>query len=489
MTSQRRQGLQYIVDMQPDLIDTSAAEFARLARTAGRRQSDGQRFHDTIQWDGAGRDTYTSDLTTAVADLGVTGQCFADTGTAVRAYSGQIRTAQHQLSTGAAAEANLRIDCQLLFDQIGDPSADVEDPLQTWQLNRKDVTNQWIKQDGDYWYQAATNAYNQSEATANQARDTAVSAIQAARNALPTISAGTADFSTYTLIQHAAGFQSGYETEMTTLHPDWAKAFHQMFGRDPVSDGDWQLAQNATAEQGFPIYDKVGKQALISGFRFKPAPGRHGVVKVNIFIGARQAGVAGDDDRGDDRGFDANAGPDDNRATMYLDMDTGLAVVRQNPTLDAGQTQGFEQDHPVADNYQVAQAPNGTLAIHYAFQNPHHHPGWSPVNTNPTINGTMLLSPQPNGAVQVSGDAVGFPSYEVTQTVDGEPTDLVQLREHQVTDLFGLPGQARHDYGPDSATAADLNNGDYDWNNPANRPDPNHDVGGMPSRYPPPTID
>jgi hypothetical protein len=437
---------------------------------------------------GAGSDTYTSDLTTALADLGQTGQCFGQVGTAVGAYSGQIRAAQQQLSTGEAAEANLRVDCQQVFDQIGDPIADVEDPLQTWQLNRSDLTDQSLKQDGDYWYQATTTAYDQCESIANHARDTVVSAIQTAKNALPTISAGSADFGSYTIIQHAVGFQSGYETEMMKLHPDWAKAFHQMFGRDPVSDGDWQLAQNATAEQGFPIYDKVGKQALVSGFRFKPTPGQHGVVKVDIFIGARQAGILGDDDRGDDRGFDANSGPDDNRVTMYLDMDTGLAVVRQNPTLDASQANGFEQNHPLADNYQVGQAPDGALAIHYAFQNPHRHPGWNPVDTNPTINGTMLVAPKPDGAVQVSGDAVGFPSYEVTQTVNGQPTDLAQLQEHQVTDLFGAPGQARHDYGPDSATAQDLNN-NYDWNDPANRPDPNSYVGGMPSRYPPPTVD
>jgi hypothetical protein len=260
-----------------------------------------------------------------------------------------------------------------------------------------------------------------------------------------------------------------------------------MFGRDPVSDGDWQLAQNATAEMGFPVYDKVGKQALISGFRFKPTPGQHGVVQVNIFIGARQAGIGGDD-RGDDRGFDAYASPDDNRVTMYLDMDTGLAVVRQNPTENADQTQGFEQNHPLADNYQVAQEPNGTLAIHYAFQNPHPHPGWSPVNVNPAISGTMLIAPKPDGSVQVSGDAVGFPSYEVTQNVDGEPIDLAQLQEHQVTDLFGLPGQARHDYGPDSGQAADLNNGSYDWGDPANRPDPSQFVGGIPAQVPPVVI-
>ena len=58
MTSDRRKSLQYLADMAPDLLDTSASEFERAATAAAQRQGEGQRFRDSIQWDGLGRDLY-----------------------------------------------------------------------------------------------------------------------------------------------------------------------------------------------------------------------------------------------------------------------------------------------------------------------------------------------------------------------------------------------------------------------------------------------
>lgn len=202
-------------------------------------------------------------------------------------------------------------------------------------------------------------------------------------------------------------------------------AFRQVFGRDPVTAGDWTTAAALDPHS----YDakNQGTPANIAVGRIQPVPGK-GVIRTNLFIPGRAAwspklGMPPyDDNLGDNRGFSSAAGPEESRVAIYVDYDNGLIVARQNPSVneDSGVVRvGTPQ-------VSAVQQSNGSVLVRYAAADPFGPGGENLAKAaGVNVNGTLAFDPTGTG-VNVGGTVTNFPALEIYQDhPDGSTSTLL----------------------------------------------------------------
>jgi hypothetical protein len=204
-------------------------------------------------------------------------------------------------------------------------------------------------------------------------------------------------------------------------------AFRQVYGRDPVSANDWRMAEALDPHTYDPHYGGLQSNVVVG--QFTPRPGG-GIYRQNMYIPAAEVQNFELNERGDPHMVGDNRGPspfapaEASRVSIYVDMDHGIVVARQNPTLS---TDGVDAGAgmPIVN---ALQGSNGALMISYQAADPF-EPG--PVKPFVNVNGTMNIVPTGGGNVAVGGNITPYPSTEAYQyKPDGTVT---QLFDRQVT--------------------------------------------------------
>jgi hypothetical protein len=194
-------------------------------------------------------------------------------------------------------------------------------------------------------------------------------------------------------------------------------AFREIYGRDPVSDNDWRLAEMVDPHSYDP--KNKGEPPVISAIRIKPVPGQ-GVVSTGLFIPSEKVKGGYHEHKGDNRGFDTNFDAEDTRISYVIDYENGYVIARQNPSVNAD-TGEVKTGTPYVG---VAQLGDGSVVVDYDAADPLAPAaaaavGWS-------VNGTTVFTPGDDG-VRVSGNVTDYPSMETYQyTPQGQTQTLHQ---------------------------------------------------------------
>lgn len=242
-------------------------------------------------------------------------------------------------------------------------------------------------------------------------------------------------------LTQALGLLTANEGRVLPPKENQENAFRKVFGRAPTSPADWQTAAMLDAHNYDPKYK--GVQSEVSAAKIDPQPGK-GVVQVNAFIPGQQVWNFGHD-KGDNRGFDMNAKPEQARGNLLIDYENGLVVARDNPSVsvESGNVAVHKPD------VTVAQGSHGSVNIKWDMAD-----GFVPGGaiagkaTAHSVAGEMVVTPTDSGGYQIGGHMSDFPAYEVYG--NGQPIyqympsmgydergPLVQLMgDHQ----FGNPG-------------------------------------------------
>lgn len=217
-------------------------------------------------------------------------------------------------------------------------------------------------------------------------------------------------------------------------------AFKQVYGRDPVSANDWRMAEGLDPHTYDPRYGGYESNVVVG--RFNPIPGG-GVYRQNMYIPSAEVQNFEFNDRvnphmvGDNRGPSPFAPAESSRVSMFVDMEHGIVVARQNPTMS---TDGFDKGtgKPVVS---ALQAADGSLMINYKAADPF-EPGIAKPFVN--VNGTLNIVPHADGTVAIGGDITPYPSTEGYQfKPDGSITQLFsqEVTSNQLGPLtLPLPG-------------------------------------------------
>jgi hypothetical protein len=238
------------------------------------------------------------------------------------------------------------------------------------------------------------------------------------------------------------------------------EAFKKVYGRDPVNANDWRMAAALDPHSYTPKYAAVPPQ-IVAG-RFTPQPGR-GMVRSNMFIPVDEVQNLPKDltdiqdgrllprNFGDNRGPSATADPEASRVSVFVDYDNGVAVVRQNPTVNVdGQRGGAAADVP---NVHVVQAPDGRMTIDYDANDAYENPIGTASGV--TVNGRITLSPQSDGALALGGNTTIYPSMETYQYRDGlAPVQLQWDPANSGSDLGPGTSLMRHHWVGDATLPA-----------------------------------
>ncbi|GLW89959.1 hypothetical protein [Actinokineospora globicatena] len=215
--------------------------------------------------------------------------------------------------------------------------------------------------------------------------------------------------------------------------------FRSVYGRDPVSANDKLMAEALDLQGGDAANRDPNARVVV--IRITPVPGA-GVVHGSAFIGGDEVLNPKLDgtffDKGDNRGFDASARPDQSRVSFYVDYENGLVVVRQNAshasngTVEVGNPSvGVEQDGAGRVRLRVDAA--NPLAPQIAQ------------DANISVRGDVVIDPHGgHSPADVNGKVTRFPSWEVYQSNnDGSHATLLNRPEEAhpggTGPLVGLP--------------------------------------------------
>lgn len=250
-----------------------------------------------------------------------------------------------------------------------------------------------------------------------------------------------------------------------------ATAFREVYGCDPRTPNDWQMA-SVLDPHSYDPRDR-GTPAEVRVVEIRPVPGQ-GLVRASQWIEQRDVlSLPPSRDFGNDRTADPRFDPSNSKVTVYIDYDRGLVVMRQNPSIEQTDTGGPGQVKVQAPSGSVAQTPDGAVRIRYSAGNPfapsvaQSPPG--PMADHPwTVNGDLVFAPGANG-VRVDGTRGDYPSLEVYQDLPNGPTRTVLIDLAQSGEAWGpfanLP--FHHDVGVGGRAFEPFDTGG--WN-------PNYDV-------------
>ncbi|TGD84693.1 hypothetical protein BayCH28_25220 [Mycolicibacterium sp. CH28] len=243
-------------------------------------------------------------------------------------------------------------------------------------------------------------------------------------------------------------------------------AFRRVFGRDPVSPGDWTTAAGLDPHTYDPKFQ--GTNSDVEVVRIKPVPGQ-GVVRSSQWIPDREVRGAPpwSHDLGNNRGPNPNFDPEDTKVTTIIDYDNGIVIIRQNPSVlenSDGSPGEVRVGHPSGT---VTQLADGSVRIKYDSGNP-----FAPeISRNPsitaghpwTVNGDLVFTPGASG-VTVDGTRTDYPSMEVYQDMPNGMTRTVLIDNAaaggQQGPMSNLP--FHHDVGSGGKAFVPFNTGG--WN-------------------------
>lgn len=207
-------------------------------------------------------------------------------------------------------------------------------------------------------------------------------------------------------------------------------AFRQVYARDPVSANDWRMADALDPHTYDPRYRGLDSNVVVG--RFKPVPGA-GVYRQNMYIPAPEVQNFELDPTlqrlfphmaGDNRGPSSIVPAESSRVSVYADMEHGILVVRQNPTMS---TDGVDAGTGMP-SVSALQGDNGALVISYSAADPF-EPG--PAKLFVKVSGTVNIAPAGGGNIAVGGNITQYPGTEAYQYRPDGPT--LQLFNRQVT--------------------------------------------------------
>ncbi|WP_207842076.1 hypothetical protein [Williamsia soli] len=208
----------------------------------------------------------------------------------------------------------------------------------------------------------------------------------------------------------ATGQVAVYESNRDQTDRD---AFRKTFHRDPVTETDWRTAAMLNTTAYKPDSKGVRSEVVVS--KIQPVPGQ-GTVKLGLFIPNEMVFNIPDGDLGDDRGFDKNFGPENTRATVYIDYENGIVITRQNPSI-----QSDGQVRVEAPSAKTWQLPDGTVMVDYRAENAFAPPGSEVVDR--IVRGKVIVTPGPDGPA-LYGNIGDYPSAEAYSEREGVPTLL-----------------------------------------------------------------
>ncbi|RJO70717.1 hypothetical protein D5S18_26295 [Nocardia panacis] len=203
-------------------------------------------------------------------------------------------------------------------------------------------------------------------------------------------------------------------------------AFRAAYHRDPLSENDWRMADALDPHTYDPKYQ--GVKANITTVMFDPITGA-GVYRQNMYIPSADVhnvfnlfdnvGFDGffPENKGDNRGPSSTVSAEESRVSFYADMDNGILVGRQNPTI--GEDGRIRAGDPTV---RAVQGNDGSLAIHYEGTDALAPPG---AEFFPVM-GDMTLTPTGRGNIAAGGSVTSYPSVEGYQyKPDGTTTTLI----------------------------------------------------------------
>jgi hypothetical protein len=214
-------------------------------------------------------------------------------------------------------------------------------------------------------------------------------------------------------------------------------AFRQVYGRDPLSANDWRMAEGLDPHTYDPRFRGTESNVVVG--RFTPIPGA-GVYRQNMYIPGPEVQNIELNQRGlphmvgDNRGPSPFAPAEASRVSLFVDMEHGIVVARQNPTMSTDRVDAGTGIPKV----NAIQGDNGALMISYTAADPF-EPG--PAKPIINVNGTMNIVPTGNGNIAVGGDITQYPSTEGYQyKPDGTTTQLFnrQVTSDQTGAAIGL---------------------------------------------------
>lgn len=226
------------------------------------------------------------------------------------------------------------------------------------------------------------------------------------------------------------------------------EAFTRIFGREPASPSDWTTAAALDPHTYNPEYQGVNSEVRV--VKIDPRPGQ-GVVRASQWIAQRD--VVGwpplppHTNLGNNRGPDSHFDPEDTKVTTYIDYENGIAVMRQNPSVDS---QG--RSAVGAPQGSVTQAADGSVRIRYDAGNPFVPGGLTDPN-GPfgshrfSVNGDLVFTPGAAG-VHVDGTRTDYPSLEVYQDLPHSSSRTVLIDPATSGRFYGpLNLAGHHDIG------------------------------------------
>lgn len=215
-------------------------------------------------------------------------------------------------------------------------------------------------------------------------------------------------------------------------------AFRQVFDRAPTSPADWQTAAMLDTHNYDPKYK--GVQSEVTAAKIDPQPGK-GVVQVNAFIPGQRVWNFGHD-KGDNRGFNPNALPEQARGNLLIDYENGLVVARDNPSVsvESGNVAVHKPD------VSVVQGPGGAVNIKWDMADGF-VPGGADMGklTAHSVAGEMVVKPNDNGTYQIGGHMSDFPAYEVYGNGQAIYQYMPSMGHNEAGPLVQLMGD--HEFG------------------------------------------
>ena len=189
-----------------------------------------------------------------------------------------------------------------------------------------------------------------------------------------------------------------------------------------------QAMMNAMGSAG----GAAGPQPLVQPFNFDPVPGS-GSTRGEFFIEAPSAMLL----RGDNRSFDPGPNPVASRAFFDVNFETGHGVVQINPTCSA--VGGFcRAPLPIGEGNELDISISGsTIDIVGSLTQSLMRP--VPLSWIPSITFGVTVSPSGTTGYRDRG----YPSFELTRTINGSTEVLFKSKEVSPFCLTGICGEER----------------------------------------------
>lgn len=194
-------------------------------------------------------------------------------------------------------------------------------------------------------------------------------------------------------------------------------AFKQVYGREPNSENDWRMADSLDPHTYDPKYNGVESNVVVA--RFEPTHGA-GVFRENMYIPSAEVqnmdlnpidiadGRLAPHNFGDNRGPSPTVSAEASRVSIYADMENGILVARQNPSIS---TDGKDAGAGIPQ-VSAIQQKDGSLKVYYSAADPF-APGISQGIAR--VEGSTIIKPNSAGTIDAGGMVTSYPSNEAYQ--------------------------------------------------------------------------